>query len=222
MGIFDRILDRLTGKDTRRLEIRIAQMTKVLKSWKAEYSKLKPELDKAQLEAQELREINRKLQNEVTQREIVIGEYRTKLTDMQEAVKTLYFQIDLLKEAASAKEVEKELKLPENMKGMGTKALTAKEAETIIFPQQIEETDPIIKTEQILKDPGEPLSENELKIIKYLQENPESRQIDILADLKMNKTTLSNILKKLVAKSIMLKNESRGTYQFREMSSVPI
>ena len=199
MGIFDRIFDRLTGKDVRMLENRIAQMTKVLKSWKAEYSKIKPELDKAQLEAQELRNTNRQLQNEVTQREIVIGEYRTKLTDMQEAVKTLYFQIDLLKEAASTKEVEP--KIPQHV--------------------PIGETDPLVKPEQILKDPGETLSENELKIIKYLQENPESRQIDILADLKMNKTTLSNILKKLVAKSIMLKNESRGTYQFREMSSVP-
>ncbi len=209
----------MTGKDARRLENRIAQMTKVLKSWKVGYSKIKPELDKAQLEAQELCETNRKLQNEVTQREIVIREYRTKLTEMEDAVKTLYFQIDILKEAASTKEVEKELKLPESI--MGTKALSAKEAETIIFPQQIDEKDPIVKPEQILKDPGEPLSENELKIIKYLQENPESRQIDILADLKMNKTTLSNILKKLVARSIMLKNESRGTYQFREMSSVP-
>lgn len=179
------------------LENRMAQMTKVLKSWKAEYSKLKPELDKVQLEAQELRETNKKLQNEVSQREIVIGEYRTKLTEMEDAVKTLYFQIDLLKEAASAKEVEPKI------------------------PQQvlIDEMD-LVKKEQILKVPGDPLSENELKIIKYLQENPESRQIDILADLKMNKTTLSNILKKLVAKSIMLKNESKGTYQFREMSPV--
>lgn len=199
MGIFDRILGRLTGNDVRRLENRIAQMTKVLKSWKTEYFKLKSELDKAQLEAQELRETNRDLQHDVTQRDLVIGEYRIKLTDMQDAIKILYSQIDLLKEAASPKEPELKPKIPQ-------------------IPIDM---DQFIKMEQILKDPGELLSENELKVINYIQKNPESRQIDILADLKMNKTTLSNILKKLVARSIMLKNESKGTYQFREMSSVP-
>jgi DNA-binding IclR family transcriptional regulator len=64
------------------------------------------------------------------------------------------------------------------------------------------------------------LSENELKIIRYLQKNPGSRQKEIFADLKMNKATVSNVLKGLVEKSIMSKNESRGTYQCRELSSM--
>ncbi len=196
MSLFGRILDKLTGNDVKRLENRITQLTKALKSWKAEYSNLKPEFDNVQLEAQALRDtnkdLNKQLQNELAQRLRITSEYNTKLAQMQDAIKILYSQIDLLKEAAITKEIAPKI------------------------PQQDPKDEPVPPMAVDITS----LSENELKIIRYLQKNPGSRQKEIFADLKMNKATVSNVLKGLVEKSIMSKNESRGTYQCRELSSM--
>jgi len=190
MDILDRIIDKLTGNNSKRLEnrIRITQLTKTLLSWKEEYSKLKPEFDTLQLEALALRdtnkELNKQLQDELAQRLLITSEYNTKLAQMQDSLKGLYSQIEYLNEAVHIKEAE----------------------------LKAQKQDPITESTPPISPDITSLSENELKFIKYLQTNPGSRHKDISTGLKINKTTVSNVLKGLVERGCLLHNKSRGTY----------